>query len=84
MTYLARISETWQITIPFDVRKILGLRSGDKIAFAQNENGEIVLCNASAGALAKAQKAFEGAAEMLGVKDEYDVQALVNEVRYGI
>ncbi len=43
-----------------------------------------MLCNASAGALAKAQKAFEGAAEMLGVKDEYDVQALVNEVRYGI
>ncbi|MBR1656935.1 MAG: AbrB/MazE/SpoVT family DNA-binding domain-containing protein [Synergistaceae bacterium] len=83
MTNLARISETWQITVPFDVRKILGLRSGDKVAFEQNENGEIILYNASAGALERAQKAFEGVAEMLGIKNEDDVQALVDEVRYG-
>ena len=34
-------------------------------------------------ALEKAQKAFEGVAEQLNVHDEDDVQALVNEVRYG-
>ena len=33
--------------------------------------------------LEKAQKAFEGVAEQLNVHDEDDVQALVNEVRYG-
>ncbi len=30
----------------------------------------------------KAQKAFAGAAERLGVKDDDDVQKLVDEVRY--
>ena len=33
-------------------------------------------------AIHKAQKAFEGLAEILGVKDDDDVMALVNEVRY--
>lgn len=39
--------------------------------------------NASLQALYEAQIAFTGAAEVLGVKDDDDVQALVNEVRYG-
>ena len=34
-------------------------------------------------ALHKAQKAFEGVAEQMGVYNEDDVQALVDEVRYG-
>ncbi|MBQ7733522.1 MAG: hypothetical protein IJT58_05840 [Synergistaceae bacterium] len=38
--------------------------------------------NASIQALYEAQIAFTGAAEVLGVKDDDDVQALVNEVRY--
>ena len=33
-------------------------------------------------AIRKAQKAFEGLDEILGVKDDDDVMALVNEVRY--
>jgi hypothetical protein len=36
-----------------------------------------------AQAIYKAQKAFEGVAEQMGVSNEDDVQALVNEVRYG-
>ena len=79
----AKLSENGQITVPFNVRKLLGLRSGDKVAFEQKENGEIVFYNASAGALERAQKAFEGVAEMLGIKSDDDVQALVDEVRYG-
>ena len=46
-------------------------------------NCEIVLSNASAQAIRKAQKAFAGAAEEMGVFGEEDVQALVDEVRYG-
>ncbi len=33
-------------------------------------------------AIRKAQKAFEGLAEILGIKDDDDVMTLVNEVRY--
>ena len=39
--------------------------------------------NASASAILKAQKALSGFAEAMGVKDDQDVQALVDEVRYG-
>lgn len=43
----------------------------------------MVIVNASAQALARAQDAFAGLAQKLGVKNEDDVQALVDEVRYG-
>ena len=80
---LAKLSANGQITVPVEVRRRLGLKSGDKILFFQNEDGEIVLSNASATAICKAQNAFAGLAEKLGVKDEDDVQALVDEIRYG-
>lgn len=80
---LAKISANGQITVPIEIRKLLGLKSGDKILFFQNPNGDIVINNASAQAIYKAQAAFEGVAEAMGVYGEDDVQALVNEVRYG-
>ncbi len=80
---LAKISPNGQITVPIEIRRLLGLKSGDKVLFFQNPSGEVVINNASAEALMKAQKAFAGVAEKLGVKDEDDVQKLVDEVRYG-
>jgi len=80
---LAKLSANGQITVPVEVRRLLGLKSGDKILFFQNKGGEVVIANASAQALSKVQDAFAGLAEKLGVKDENDVQALVDEVRYG-
>lgn len=80
---LAKVSANGQITVPAEIRRLLGLRSGDKILFFQNPDGEVVINNASAQAIYKAQKAFEGVAEQMGVENEDDVQALVNEVRYG-
>ena len=78
---LAKLSANGQITIPVEVRRQLGLKSGDKILFLQNQSGEIVISNASAAAIQKAQAAFSGAAAALGVSSEEDVQALVDEVR---
>ena len=80
---LAEISANGQITVPIEIRKQLGLKSGDKILFCQKQNGEIVVSNASSAAIQKAQIAFAGAAETLGVTSEDDVQELVNEIRYG-
>jgi hypothetical protein len=39
--------------------------------------------NASEKVIYKAQTAFEGIAEKMSIHNEDDVQALVNEVRYG-
>ncbi len=80
---LAKISANGQITLPVEIRRLLGLKSGDKVLFYQKQDGEIVLSNASAKAIRKAQAAFAGAAEDMGVFNEDDVQALIDEVRYG-
>ena len=77
---LAKISSNGQITVPVEIRRQLGLKSGDKILFFQNKNGEIVLSNASAQAIRKAQAAFDGAAEDMGVSSEDDVQAIIDEM----
>ena len=80
---LAKISANGQITVPVEIRRLLGLKSGDKILVLQKRDGEIVISNASSKAIRKAQAAFAGAAEDMGVSDEDDVQALVDEMRYG-
>lgn len=79
---LAKISANGQITVPVEVRRLLGLKSGDKMLFMQNENGEIVVRNAAA-AIKNAQSAFSGAADVLGVKSEADAQALADAARDG-
>ena len=80
---LAKISSNGQITVPVEIRRQLGLKSGDKILFFQKPDGEIVISNASAQTIRKAQAALSGVAEEMGVYNEEDVQALVDEVRYG-
>ena len=44
---LAKISLNGQITLPVDIRRKLGVKSGDKVLFVQKENGEIVVKNAA-------------------------------------
>ncbi len=79
---LAKVSANGQITVPIEIRKKLGLKSGDKIIFVQKQTGEIIVSNASSAAIQKAQEAFSGAAEIIGVSTEDDVQKLVDEMRY--
>lgn len=78
---LAKISANGQVTVPVEIRRLLGLKSGDKILFYQKQDGEIVMSNASSQAIRKAQAAFTGVAEDMGIYSEDDVQALVDEVR---
>ena len=79
---LAKISSQGQVTVPIEIRRLLGLKEGDKILFFQRENGEVVIDNASATAIIKAQKAFSGIAQELGNPNEDEIQSWVDEVRY--
>lgn len=79
---LAKISANGQITIPVEIRRLLGIRAGDKLLFLENPAGEVVISNASAKAIYNAQNAFKGAASTLNVSDDNDVQALVDELRH--
>jgi AbrB family looped-hinge helix DNA binding protein len=77
---VAKITTRGQITIPIDIRKKLGVKEGDKVVFIE-DSGRIVLVNAAKIAFANMRTAFAGEAERLGLKDEEDVVALVDEVR---
>lgn len=77
---LAKVTSKGQVTIPVAIRKMLGIREGDKLLFVE-EGKKVVLMNASTDALLKAQEAFDGVAEELGIKNEQDVVNLVKEIR---
>jgi len=77
---VAKITSRGQITIPIDIRKKLGVREGDKVVFIEDQN-RIIVANAAKIAFANLRAGFEGEADRLGIEDERDVVALVDEVR---
>lgn len=79
---LAKVSANGQVTVPVDIRRKLRLKEGDKLLFIERD-GEIIINNASATAIVRAQDAFAGADRDFGVVNDEDVQGLVDEVRYG-
>jgi AbrB family looped-hinge helix DNA binding protein len=77
---VAKITSRGQITIPIDIRKKLGVKEGDKVIFIE-DGSRIVVANAAKIAFTNMRAAFVGEAERLGIKDEKDVVAIVDEVR---
>ena len=77
---LAKITAKGQITIPVQVRKMLGVKDGDKVVF-WNEGNKIIIENSTRLALREAQESFAGLADELGLKSEEDVVNLCKEVR---
>lgn len=77
---VAKITSKGQITIPIDIRRKLGVKEGDKVLFVEDQ-GRIVMMNSSMEALRKAQAAFSGEAERLGLENEQDVAAMISELR---
>ncbi len=77
---VAKITSKGQITIPIDIRRKLGVKEGDKVLFVENQ-GRIIMMNSSMEALRKAQAAFDGEAERLGLENEDDVAAMISELR---
>ncbi len=45
----AKVSANGQITVPVRIRELLEVRPGDRIAFSENDRGEIVLSREPAG-----------------------------------
>ena len=77
---LAKLTSKGQLTVPVAIRKKLHLKEGDKVVFFADGDG-IRIVNASLLALEKAQMAFAGEAERLGLKTEQDIVDMVKEVR---
>ncbi len=77
---LAKITTKGQITLPVNIRRALGLKDGDKVAFIEM-NGHYVLANPTMLAIQQAQAAFSGFAKENGLENEDDVLAMVKELR---
>ena len=76
----AKITRGGRITIPIDIRKKLGVKDGDRVAFIE-DNGRIFIANAAKIAFANMRSAFSGESERLGLKNEQDIVALADEIR---
>lgn len=71
-----------QITIPKDVRDVLGVTSGDRVTFIV-EGNSVRIINSALYAMEILQNEMQGEAENSGLKTEEDVTTLVSELREG-
>ena len=76
----AKVMSKGQVTIPKDVREILGISSGDRITFVV-ENGNVRLINSSVYAMQLLQAQMANEAENTGLTSEDAIMELVKEVR---
>jgi AbrB family looped-hinge helix DNA binding protein len=77
---LAKISIRGQLVLPAAIRKQLGVGDGDKVAFYV-EDGRVILENAAMLSVHRAQDAFVGEANRLGVQTKQDVVKMKKEAR---
>jgi AbrB family looped-hinge helix DNA binding protein len=76
----AKVMSKGQVTIPKDVRDILGIESGDRVTFIV-ENGTVRIVNSAVYAMQVFQQNMQGEAEKAGIISEDDIINLVNELR---
>lgn len=76
----AKVMAKGQITIPKDIRKILGISSGDRVTFVV-ENGNVRLINSAVYAMQMLQAQMTEEAEGAGLTSDDAVMDLVKEVR---
>lgn len=76
----AKVMSKGQVTIPKDVRDVLGVSNGDRVTFVV-ENGSVHIYNSAVYAMKILQTQMAGEAENAGLTSEEDILSLVNEVR---
>lgn len=76
----AKVMAKGQITIPKDVREVLGVTNGDRISFIV-EGSTVRVVNSAVYAMQVLQKEMVGEAERAGLTSDDDVISLVKELR---
>lgn len=76
----AKVMSKGQITIPKDVRTVLGVSNGDRVTFIV-EGNIVRLVNSAVYAMQVLQDEMAGEAQRTGLNSEEDVMALVKEIR---
>ena len=76
----AKVMAKGQITIPKDVRDVLGVSNDDRVTFIV-EGNTVRMVNSAVYAMQVLQQEMTGEAERTGLISEEDVVALVKELR---
>ena len=76
----AKVMAKGQVTIPKDIREVLGVTSGDRITFIV-EGNTVRIVNSAVYAMQVLQSEMSGEAERTGLISDDDVMALVKELR---
>lgn len=76
----AKVMAKGQVTIPKDIREVLGVSSGDRISFIV-EGNTVRIVNSAVYAMQMLQREMAGEAERAGLNSDEDVLALVKELR---
>lgn len=76
----AKVMAKGQVTIPKDIREVLGVASGDRITFIV-EGNTVRIVNSAVYAMQVLQREMAGEAEYTGLTSDDDVMALVKELR---
>ena len=76
----AKVMAKGRVTIPKDVRGVLGVASGDRVSFIV-EGNVVRVVNSAVYAMQLLQSEMEGEAERAGLTSDDDVMALVKELR---
>lgn len=76
----AKVMAKGQVTIPKDIREILGISSGDRITFIA-ENNVVRIVNSAVYAMQVLQNKMAGKAEHTDLNNEEYIIALVKDLR---
>ncbi len=76
----AKVMTKGQITIPKDVREVLGVSCGDRVSFIV-EGNTVRIVNSAVYAMQLLQSEMMGEAERAGIKSDDDVMKLVKGLR---
>ena len=76
----ARVMSKGQVTIPKNVRAVLGVESGDRVTFLV-EGNSVRIINSAVYALMRLQKQTQGEAELAGFYSEDDVANWITQSR---
>ena len=76
----ARVMSKGQVTIPKNIREVLGVTTGDRVTFIF-ENGSVRVINSAIYAMQKFQEQMKGQAEKAGFTSEEDVAEWITNTR---
>ncbi len=76
----AKVMAKGQVTIPKDVREVLGVATGDRVTFVV-EGNTVRIVNSAVYTMQMLQQEMAGEAERTGLTSDEDVMALVKELR---